>query len=194
MKGVKAVAMEIKSVSDDGIFNGYLSVFGEEDHYGDVVEKGAFQKTLKVDKGQGVARRPLLWQHDTWQPVGILSGKEDDNGLLVQGHINVEVQRGREAVSLLKQRAITGLSQGFVPVKWAPRGTNQAGRLLQEIDLWEGSLATFPALPSAQVLALRSTLPPWLQEDPEPKDSPAIAEAARIASETLIRLTRPLAA
>ncbi len=40
------VPFEIKSVSATGEFEGYGSVFGVEDSYGDVVMPGAFKRTL----------------------------------------------------------------------------------------------------------------------------------------------------
>ena len=177
MRNVKAASMEIKKVSDDGVFEGYLSRFGDVDLEEDIVERGAFTNTLKVDKGQGIGNRPLLWQHNSWEPVGLLNAKQDDQGLFITGTINMEVQRGREAHSLVKQRAVTGLSQGFIPKKWTPRKEGR-GRHLEEIDLWEGSFATFPALPSARILAARAALPSWLQPDPEPVDTPAFKAAA----------------
>lgn len=162
MLGFKAARMDIKAVSQDGVFEGYLSRFNEEDLEEDVVKPGAFTRTLTVDKGQGVGRRPLLWQHSSWEVVGVLDAKQDDQGLFIQGHLNLEVQRAREAHSLLKQRALSGLSQGFRTIRYQARPNNR-GRFLEELDLWEGSLATFPALPSAQILSVRSALPPsWL--------------------------------
>lgn len=173
MKGARPAIMQIKAVKDDGTFEGYLSVFGDEDSYGDVVEKGAFAKTLQ-EKGP---KRPLLWQHAAFEPVGVLEAKEDDHGLLIKGSLNLDVQRGREAYSLLKQGAVTGLSQGFVPVSWTPRKTG-GGRQLKEVDLWEGSLATFPALTSAQIHSVRSLLPPWLQDEQQDNEDLKVAVAA----------------
>lgn len=191
MKGLRAGAngapmefrtLEIREVSTDGTFEGYLSKFNDEDMMGDVVLPGAFAKSLK-EKGP---KRPLLWQHSAWEPIGVLTAKEDNVGLLITGNLNLDVQRAREAHSLLKQRAVTGLSQGFVPEEWTPRKTG-AGRDLKVIDLWEGSLATFPALPSAQIHTVRSALPPWLQESATEQ---AEAQAKALREERLQRLAR----
>ena len=40
------IPLTVKSVSDSGEFEGYGSVFGVEDSYGDVVVRGAFAATL----------------------------------------------------------------------------------------------------------------------------------------------------
>ena len=55
---------------------GYASVFGVPDSGGDVVLPGAFEVLA--------ARVPLLWQHDTKEPVGFVEQmREDARGLRV---------------------------------------------------------------------------------------------------------------
>ena len=39
---------ELKAISDDGVFEGYGAVFGNEDSQGDIIVKGAFAKTLDM--------------------------------------------------------------------------------------------------------------------------------------------------
>lgn len=182
MPQCEAKGMEIKAVSNDGVFEGYLSRFNEPDLEEDIVAPGAFTKSLKT-KGP---TRPMLWQHSAWEPVGILNAKEDDQGLFIQGHLNLEVQRAREAHSLIKQRAVTGLSQGFMPVK-ADNRPEGRGRILKELDLWEGSLATFPALPSAQIMAVRAALPPWMRADPAAERREATLKALAGIARSLVR-------
>jgi len=128
-----------------GTFSGYASVFGAVDSYGDVVVKGAFKKTLR-DKKQS----PILWSHSIMEPVGVLRGAEDERGLEIDGQLNLDVQRGRELRSLMKQGAVDGLSIGYQVVKDEP-GQGDAARMLKEINLWEISLCVFQACPGALV-------------------------------------------
>ena len=62
---------EIKSDAGNfGVFEGHASLFGELDSYLDIVMPGAFANSLKKryeDKGRKV---PMLWQHDSWNPIG----------------------------------------------------------------------------------------------------------------------------
>lgn len=134
-----AFAFEVKSVDEIGTFEGYGSVFGVLDSHYDIVAKGAFKKSIKSEKPA------MLWQHRPDTPIGVYSDiKEDDRGLYVKGQINLDVQAGREAYSLLKQGAIKGMSIGYNARKWST--DNKKGvRTLEEIDLWEISLVTFPA-------------------------------------------------
>jgi phage head maturation protease len=59
------------------------------------------------------------------------------------------VEKGREAIALIEAGAIDGLSIGYRTVKATKNTKGQ--RLLQELELWEVSLVTFPMLPSARV-------------------------------------------
>ncbi|HEV8360898.1 MAG TPA: HK97 family phage prohead protease [Candidatus Thermoplasmatota archaeon] len=191
---VFAMPLLAKQVSDEGTFDGYLTVWDEPDLYGDVIKRGAFKESLK-EKGD---TRPLLWQHWFDKPIGLLTAKEDDKGLLIHGDLNLSVQLAKEALSLLKQGAINGLSQGFNPMKWE-LDADQAGRVITQIDLWEGSLVTFPAQPLATVLSVRgagqwspSSLLPRVDEARAREDeavAASIERMLRVAEETLKRLT-----
>jgi hypothetical protein len=63
------------------------------------------------------------------------------------------VQKAREAYALIKAGVIKGLSIGFRPVK---KQVVEGVRHLKEIDLAEGSIVTFPALPTAQIEAVKA--------------------------------------
>ena len=68
---------------EEGVFVGYGSIFGNKDLGNDVVERGAFLKSLNDTGSRGVK---LLWQHKTDQPIGIFEEiREDKKGLKVQG-------------------------------------------------------------------------------------------------------------
>jgi len=139
------------TVTDGRVVSGYASVFGVKDQGGDVVAKGAYAVSLaRMSKAGG--RVKMLWQHDPTQPIGVWDEvKEDGTGLWVKGRILTEVEKGREAAALLTAGAIDGLSIGYRTVKAERDGKGR--RLLQELELWEVSLVTFPMLPEARVTA-----------------------------------------
>ena len=143
-------------VEDGTRIEGYASLFGKCDQGGDVVEAGAYGKSLKVLKRAG-RQVKMLWQHDPAQPIGVWDEvREDDNGLFVKGRIPKDVEKGREAVALIEAGAIDGLSIGYRTVRAHKDGKGQ--RLLSELELWEVSLVTFPMLPDARVGAKGETL------------------------------------
>ena len=139
------------AVSDNAVIEGYASLFGQADQGGDVVEKGAYARSIKALAGDG-RKVKMLWQHDPAQPIGVWDEvREDARGLWVKGRLLETTQKGREAMALIAAGAIDGLSIGYRAVK---AGRNDKGqRLLKELELWEVSLVTFPMLPSARVAA-----------------------------------------
>ncbi len=139
------------AVQDGAVIEGYASLFGAADQGGDVVQTGAYGKSLSALSAAG-RRVKMLWQHDPAQPIGIWDEvREDAKGLWVKGRLLEEVARGREAAALIAAGAIDGLSIGYRTVR-AARNVKGA-RLLKELELWEVSLVTFPMLPSAQIQA-----------------------------------------
>lgn len=160
----KYFRFQVRSVSEAGKFTGYASVFGIRDSYGDVIARGAFSKTLQEQK-----TFPMLWSHDVMNPIGIVTAREDNRGLVVDGELNLEVQRGREVYALMRQGAVRGLSIGFTTMKDSK--DDDRNRVLQEIKLWEVSLVVFPANQAALVTDVR-TMGEFQEETIEMKPYP----------------------
>lgn len=143
---------ELKREPDhDGVFEGYASVFGVVDQGMDVVERGAFTKSLG-----GGRKVKMLWQHDQSQPIGVWDEiSEDERGLKVKGRVLKEVQKGAEAQALMKAGALDSMSIGYRTVEAAEEAGGRVRKLL-EVDLFEISLVTFPMLPEAMVTDVKS--------------------------------------
>jgi HK97 family phage prohead protease len=156
MNGLEYKAFRLKASDLDektGEFEGYVAAFGNVDHDGDIIERGAFAKTI-ADNG-GVF--PGLWQHDVWSPIGAShTMAEDDYGLKIGGRLAMGVQRAREAFELLAMGALKGLSIGYLPVKIGPREPSDVRRL-KEIRLFEWSTVTFPANELAVVTGMKAS-------------------------------------
>lgn len=149
--------LELKADGQPGEIAGYGSVFEKVDSYGEMVMPGAFAKSLKRWKGQPI---PMLWQHRSDVPIGVWdSYEEDSKGLKMAGRVNLETQRGAEAWSDIKMKAVRGLSIGFYEVKAEPYdwGSTDPRKLL-ELDLRETSPVTFPALKEAQIDAVKARI------------------------------------
>jgi len=148
--GRAAYSVKSGSVKEDGTFAGYGSRFDAVDRGGEMVKKGAFVKSLKAATDTGVMPA-LLWQHLPEEPIGLWTKlEEDDDGLYCEGRILLDFERGRQAHSLLKAGAISGLSIGYDLIAGGQDRDSNA-KSLTEIDLWEVSLVTFPMLLSARI-------------------------------------------
>lgn len=138
-------------LQEGDVIEGYASLFDAKDQGGDIVQQGAYQKSLRALSGSGRAVK-MLWQHDPAQPIGVWDEvREDGLGLWVKGRLLQDVEKGREAAALIGAGAIDGLSIGYRTVR--AKKDDKGQRLLQELELWEVSLVTFPMLPSARVSA-----------------------------------------
>jgi len=142
---------EIKAENNKGIFTGYGSIFGNEDQGNDIMQKGAFTKSLV---NRPVSKVKMLYQHKTDEPIGVFTDMyEDSKGLFVKGQLAMGTQKGREAYELLKMGALDGMSIGFRadPEKQGYNENKRGVRTLKEVDLMEISLVTFPMNESALI-------------------------------------------
>lgn len=158
-----------KSVDEaTGIFEGYGSAFGgKPDSYGDIIVEGAYKKTLESGgrNGYGIG---LLWMHDPRQPIGKwLELHENKRGLKVKGKLTKGVQKADEALLLLKDNAIEGLSIGYtIPDGGSESDEKKKVRYIKEIELWEISLVTFPANTRARVTNVKEIQKAFLEKNP----------------------------
>lgn len=144
----KSSKFEIKAISEN-MFEGYASYFNNIDSYGDVIQKGAFTKTLQDNKN----RIKILWQHDTSEPIGLpMKMMEDDNGLYVEGKISM-TETGKKAMTLMRDGVITEMSIGYDVIKDDYKDNK---RILKELRLWEFSPVTFGANDKARITQAKS--------------------------------------
>ncbi|MCO5063123.1 MAG: HK97 family phage prohead protease [Rhizobiaceae bacterium] len=148
----KRVDLALARVDESGVFSGYASLFGETDLAQDVVERGAFARSL-ARRGAGAIR--MLFQHDPNQPIGVWTEiREDALGLFVKGRLTEGVGRAAEVLNLMRAGALDGLSIGFRTVRASADKAKGLRRIL-EADLWEISVVTFPMLPGARVAVVK---------------------------------------
>lgn len=140
--------LDLKSVGDDGVFEGYASLFEREDLGRDVIARGAFEETLATRGARGVR---LLFQHNPAEPIGAWETlSEDSLGLFARGRLSPDVARAREVLALMRAGALDGLSIGFRAIR-AQRDRVRGVRRILKADLWEISIVTFPMLPGARI-------------------------------------------
>jgi len=150
---------------------GYPAMFNKySEDLGGFVEKiapGAFKKSLR----DGADVR-ALWNHDSNYVLGrTKSGttklREDDKGLYM---INrpPNTQWARDLMVSIGRKDVTQMSFGFwvVDEEWKERKDKPPVRTLNEVELVDVSVVTFPAYPDTSV-ALRS-MQEWQKEEPEP--------------------------
>lgn len=150
-KHIKAFPFEMKLNKDKRTIEGYASTFGNKDLVGDIIEPGAFNKTI-MERGNKVK---FLWQHNPYMPIGKpLRMSEDSKGLYVEAHLS-KTQMGNDALALAEDEVIDSFSIGYDIVK-DEYDTDSSSRYLKELKLYEFSLVTFPANEEAKVRGLKN--------------------------------------
>jgi HK97 family phage prohead protease len=157
--------------SDDakvGTLEGYGSVFNNVDQGWDVVQKGAFKKSLSDWGTRGKLPKMLLQHGGGWSgtaedgiPIGKWTQmKEDDHGLYVKGELfALNTQKGQYIYEGLKSGELDGLSIGYIPIgmKYGD-GKKEPERTLTEVKLLEVSVVTFPMNEQATVDSVKSAI------------------------------------
>lgn len=158
------------SGDEPGTFEGYGAVFGNEDDYGDVIQQGAFDKTLAKSKATGRMPKMLL-NHggvapgfngatpESMLPIGKWNAiAPDAHGLQAKGKlINLDTDHGKRVYGAMKEGELSDLSIGYIPREFV-RGTkaNEPRRTITGLDLHEISPATFAANDQANITAVKS--------------------------------------
>lgn len=154
----KQFSFKFDDVDSHGMIRGFASTFGNEDLGSDIVDKGAFKKTIQEN-----IKWPILADHESRSHIGFnLRAQETDQGLLVEGQLNLDVQLAREKYALakqaLKEGATMGLSIGYQTIKAEPDRKNPRIRHIKEVKLWEYSIVPFPMNTLAFITDAKSAL------------------------------------
>lgn len=134
---------------DEGMIEGYGSLYGNVDQGGDVVVAGAFAESLASGR-----KVKMLYQHDAYSVIGVWNVMaEDEIGLRVKGKILTAVSAGRDAYELVKADALDGLSIGYRTIK---DSVSNGVRMIEKAQLFEVSLVTFPMNEMARIDAVKA--------------------------------------
>ncbi len=152
---------EIKSFDEKtGEFKGYGSTFGNIDDGNDVVEKGAFDETIKEHRSDGTMPN-MYWCHDSKEPIGEWhEWKQDGDGLLMEGQLWVGegIPKAQQAHRLFKSKGTKGLSIGYHVKEGGKRTDHKSGvRYLSKLGVSEVSPTPRPMNTKAKIVSVKST-------------------------------------
>lgn len=146
--------MLFKSAGFDGIadldekngkITGYGSVFGNVDSDNDIINKGAYTKTIK----ENGSRVRYLYQHDMSKPLGTIDSLSEDNrGLKFEATIP-PTTLGKDTLILMKNGVINQNSVGIIPIQ--KQFNNKGIREINEVKLFEISAVTMAANDQAMI-------------------------------------------
>lgn len=145
--------------ADGGLYTeleGYVAAFGNVDSQNDVIEPGAFDRTIaeRVKSGKVKLLIDHLW--DVEHTAGTIDDAvPDQHGLKVHASVDEDdaVQR---AIAKVARGHVTGMSIGYETMAASFEERDQdVIRHLTEVKLFEGSITPFPANEAAIVLGVK---------------------------------------
>lgn len=147
----KSIVGEVKDLDlNKRIVTGYLSAFGNKDHVGDIIVKGAFTKSLKERKEQIF----FLNQHNWDQPHGKFNMlQEDAKGLYFESNPLVDTTYSSDLLKLYDAGIINEHSIGYQTMQDEVEGDV---RMLKELKLYEGSNVTLGANPETPFMGMKA--------------------------------------
>jgi HK97 family phage prohead protease len=139
-----------------GIVSGYFAVFGNKDLDGDVIEPGAFAKTVMERGPQGKQLIKYLLDHDKNKVVAKITNLyEDSKGLRYEAKIGTHTA-GQDFQKMIESELINQHSFGFRTIK-EQYDAQSKSNMIKEVMMYEGSAVQFlGANPETTFIDLKS--------------------------------------
>lgn len=145
--------IELKAMDDEKREFTGIATTPTPDRMGDIVESQGAQYTLPI---------PLLWQHDSEQPIGLVTqASVTKSGIAIRGKVlratesRTLADRLDEAWESIKIGLVRGLSIGFQPLEETRINDTYSFRYLKWSWL-ELSAVTIPANADASIMNIKS--------------------------------------
>ncbi len=149
----------IKDVDElKGVVTGYGAHFNNKDTDNEIIDSGAFARTISYWGPEGKDRVKLLRSHSIFELLGkptLL--KEDDEGLYHESLIS-KTALGMDTLRLLADKVLTEHSVGFDILDAYPDFDDEDIWHLKELRLYEISLVPWGANEQTPVLGLKSEI------------------------------------
>jgi HK97 family phage prohead protease len=139
-----------------GIVSGYFAMFGNKDLDGDIIESGAFTKTIQERGPKGKRLIKYLLDHDKTKVPGVIEELEEDSkGLRYTMKAGTHMM-GQDFIKMVESGIINQHSFGFKTIKEQYDQQSKANRI-QEVMMFEGSALQFlGANPETSQIGLKS--------------------------------------
>ena len=128
--------------------SGYLAHFNNKDSDGDIIIKGAFNKSITERGVNSTTPRKIayLYQHDMSKPIGRFTElKEDSVGLFFKAELD-DIQLARDVATQYASGTLNQHSIGFRYISdKLEQSVNDNAWIVKEVDLFEGSVVTMGA-------------------------------------------------
>lgn len=164
IKDAPALRVKVLDADEEGAvegeFTALVSVFGNVDSYGDVVQPGAFERTLKEWSASGYPI-PVYWGHNLSDPdynIGsVIDAVETDRGLQVRARLDMDSPKAPQVYRLLKGGRVKEFSFGYSvrDAGWGVKDDREVYEL-RDIQLFEVSVVPVGANPATELQTVKA--------------------------------------
>lgn len=143
---------EVKADRKGMTISGYAAIFGNVDEVGDIIQKGAFAKTIAERFPKGKIK--MLWDH--WEPFGMPTALEEDGiGLRFDGKVS-KTSENEDRMVYVEDKVFDAMSIGYlVPDGKSIWNDDFTVRTITEVKLFEISAVMFPANELAAITSVQ---------------------------------------
>lgn len=151
-------SIELKA-DEAGKIAGFFSTYEKEpDSYGDIIEPGAFEKTIEARKASGHPF-PICFNHDFSAVIGSCEVSSEEKGPYMQGEF-LDTQLAQDVRKMVKSGAIYQFSFAYDVLRRRDpddeEKKNGVTNVLQEVEVFEVSVVTVPANQNAIITDIKS--------------------------------------
>ena len=138
---------------DEWKVEGYASVFGNKDSMDEIINKGAFAKTIKERFPKNLIK--AFWRHR--DPFGICKHIEEDSTGLLTVSIVSKTSANKDNMILIQDKAVDRMSIGYDVIKFE-KDNDEDLRYLTELRLYEYSPVPIAANEETSILGAKSPM------------------------------------
>lgn len=160
----KTYTAKAEATSTPGEFVALVSAFGNEDSQGDIVQKGAFAKTLAewIIKGRPI---PVVWAHQFQDPEMFLgkytAAEETDAGLQLTGMFDLDHPKAARVHKLMQEGlivefSISGMVRDYELIEKDDEDSWWPAMVIKDIDLWEAGPCFKGANDQTELISVKS--------------------------------------
>lgn len=150
--------IELKA-DGNGKIAGYFSTYEKTpDSYGDIIEPGAFEKTIEARKASGHPF-PICFNHDFSSVIGSCEVTSEEKGPFMSGTF-LDTQLAQDVRKMVQSGAIYQFSFAYDVLRRRDpddeEKKNGVTNVLQEVEVYEISVVTVPANQNAIITDIKS--------------------------------------
>ena len=153
--------MQLKA-DEAGKISGFFSTYEKTpDSYGDIIEPGAFTKTIEKRKESGHPF-PLCWNHDFSSVIGVVDTVEEKEiGPYIEASF-LDTALAQDVRKMVQSGAVYQFSFAYDVLSWREPTADEkkmgVQNVLQEVEVFEISVVTVPANQNAVVTDIKGAI------------------------------------